>query len=168
MTEKTQFQSANSSNHTEQAQFHPEAEEVPCVKFMLFSAEGEEYAIFADEILEIEGNAKIHSLPFVPDYIEGIVNVHGIAYTALNTVALLEGRAAEIKGAEFLVLKNDAHFCLKISNAETFFEIPETEFAADEIASGNFRRVTVPYKNREVKIVNPLVIKEKLEIDLNK
>ncbi len=127
--------------------------------FMILESGGYNYAVKASCVQELLIDVKTYELPFVPDYIEGVLNCRGEAYTVVNPVKMLEGEPAKIEGSKFVVFKYDAdRFCLHISSADTFCEID-----VDDTLDG-----TVPYKNKRVKILNLDKIEEKLIEDLDR
>ena len=48
--------------------------------YLIFTIHNRLYAIKNTNVQEIMHSAKIHPLPFVPDYIEGMVNIPSKAY----------------------------------------------------------------------------------------
>ncbi len=135
--------------------------EEPCVNFMIVTALDVQYAVRSDLVQEIMSGAKVHSLPLVPPYIEGVLNCRGEAWTVLNPLCLFEDREKKPKEAHYLLFKYPSdRFCLHISTAETFFPVPETELEAtpDKIL----------YKKKKLRIINPDTIEEKLQSDLEK
>ena len=88
-------------------------------------------------------SAKIHPLPFVPDYIEGMVNCRGLPFTVVNFLKIQKEEDCEIKEKTVLVFRrDDDQFALHISTIELFFE-PETE---DILQDGiRYKSRTIPY-----------------------
>ncbi len=102
--------------------------------FLVFSVKKELFAISTVYVQEIMHSAKIHPLPFVPDYIEGVVNCRGIPYTVVNIKKMDGNQNCEIEGATVLVFKReDDQFAIHISNIEMFFEPEENDIRADGI-----------------------------------
>ncbi len=102
--------------------------------FLVFSVKKALYAIKTSSVKEIMHSAKIHPLPFVPDYIEGIVNCRGVPYTVVNYAKMINDGENEIEGRTVLVFKReDDQFALHISNIEMFFEPEENDVRADGI-----------------------------------
>ena len=72
-------------------------------------------------------SAKIHPLPFVPEYIEGVVNCRGVAYSVVNLLKLENNEDSDMTNMPVLVFRrDDDQFALHISSIELFFE-PEKE-----------------------------------------
>ena len=95
--------------------------------YLIFSIKEHRYALRGSLIRQIVHAQNVRALPFVPEYIEGILNVHGNPFTAVN-VAMMDGEEdCKIEGLTFIVLKrDDDDFCLHVSNIELFYE-PEKE-----------------------------------------
>lgn len=131
--------------------------EIPLVQVMAVDAGKFRYAIASASVQEIMTGEKIHPLPFVPRYIEGVLNCRGEAWTVLNPVLLIDGADEEIQGNQFLLIKrSDDRFCLHISTAETFFSVPETELAMENIT----------FKSHKIRLISPDAIEERLLKDL--
>ena len=111
--------------------------------YLIFSIHGERWAFKTTLVREIIHSAKIHPLPFVPDYIEGVVNCHGVPHTVVNPLKMAGKNGEEIAGGTVLVLKRDDDECaLKISNIEFFFEPEPTEIKPDGIL---YKKDLIPY-----------------------
>ena len=63
--------------------------------YLIFSVGKESFAIKTLLVQEIMHSAKIHPLPFVPDYIEGVVNCHGVPFTVVNTLKMSGSQECE-------------------------------------------------------------------------
>ncbi|MBQ2530534.1 MAG: chemotaxis protein CheW [Treponema sp.] len=101
--------------------------DVNASSYLVFSIASRKFAFKSTLIQEIMYGAKIHKLPFVPDYIEGVLNCRGNPYTVINPLKLDNEPDSEISESVFLLFKRkDDHFCIHISNIEVFFE-PEIE-----------------------------------------
>ena len=130
------------------------------VTFLIFAINGIHYAIENTKVQEIIQNAKIYHLPFVPAYIEGVINCHGTPYTAVNPVLLfdLEGEKV-IPNGTFLVFKrDDDQFAMHISSIDMFFEVEEEDVDVDNN--------TIRYKNMNVPVFDANLIEDRLLQDL--
>lgn len=121
--------------------------------YLVFTIGKYRYAFVSSKIKEIMYDAKIHKLPFVPNYIEGVLNCRGNPYTVINTLKLDSESETEIPENVFLLFKrDDDDFCVHISNIEVFFE-PEAEDVFED---------RVKYKQRMI----PLFDADRLETAL--
>ncbi|MBR4630369.1 MAG: chemotaxis protein CheW [Treponema sp.] len=102
--------------------------------YLIFSVGESFFAIKTLFVKEIIHSARIHPLPFVPDYIEGVVNCHGTPFTVVNTLKMNGEEKSEIKGGTVLVFKRkDDNFAIHISNIEMFFEPEEQDIRVNGI-----------------------------------
>ena len=58
--------------------------------YLIFSIKGHRYALPGSQILQIVNAQKVRALPFVPVFVEGILNIHGTPYAAVNTLKMDE------------------------------------------------------------------------------
>ena len=86
---------------------------------------------------------------------------------SLNPLAFFFNRDENVKGAKFLIFRHNAHFALHISTAETFIDIPESNFGENGFFAENGKNETIKIDEKNIKIINPLHICEKLLFDLN-
>ena len=111
--------------------------------FLVFSVKKKRFVIQTSLVQEIMHSAKIHPLPFVPSYIEGVVNCRGIPYTVVNIATMAGEEDCNIDGQTVLVFKrNDDQLALHISNIELFFEPEENDVRADGI---RYKMNLIPY-----------------------
>ena len=116
---------------------------IPGGSFLVFSIQKKRYAINTSFVKEIMHSAKIHPLPFVPPYIEGVVNCRGTPYTVVNSPVLNGEEDCVIPGDTVLVFnRDDDQLALHISNIELFFEPEENDIRADGI---RYKLNLIPY-----------------------
>ena len=85
--------------------------------YLIFSVHKSLYSIKTSNVQEIMHSAKIHTLPFVPDYIEGVVNCRGVPYTVVNLLILNKEENTDMTGMPVLVFRrDDDQFALHISS----------------------------------------------------
>ena len=102
--------------------------------YLVFSVGKHRYALNSGHIKEIMYGVKIHSIPFTPDYIEGVLNCRGNPYTVVNLLKMEKEEDNEIAESVFLLFnRDDDQFCLHISNIEVFFEPEEDDVFDDKI-----------------------------------
>ena len=125
--------------------------------YLIFSVRGKVFAIKTSLVKEIMHSAKIHPLPFVPDYIEGAVNCHGTPFTVVNPLKLSGEEESEVEGGTVLVFKrSDDNFAIHISNIEVFFEVEDEDIRADGIR----------YKANVIPFFDADFVEEKMRDDL--
>ena len=102
--------------------------------YLIFSVKKHRYALKGSQILQIVNAQKVRALPFVPAFVEGILNIHGTPYAAVNTLLMDEEEDCEIPGSAYIILKrDDDHFSIHVSNIELFCEPEKEEIFADKI-----------------------------------
>ena len=127
--------------------------------YLIFSIHDHRYALKSANIQEIMYGAKVHKLPFVPDYIEGLINCRGNPYTVINTLKMDKEENPEIKEKVFLLFKrDDDQFSIHISIIEVFFE-PEEDAVHDD---------KVKYKTKFIPLFNSDRIEDTMCMDLGK
>ncbi len=111
--------------------------------YLIFSVHKTLYSIKTSNVQEIMHSAKIHPLPFVPKYIEGVVNCRGVPYSVVNLLKLENVEDSDMTNMPVLVFKReDDQFALHISSIELFFE-PEKE---DILANGiKYKQKLIPF-----------------------
>ncbi|MCR4947823.1 MAG: chemotaxis protein CheW [Treponema sp.] len=83
------------------------------------------YAIPAENVKEILRDATVFPLPFVPPYVNGVLNRYGDPYVVVDS-AVLEGKEAQ-KSKLFIVMNDESHTCLRISDVKDFFTATEKD-----------------------------------------
>lgn len=125
--------------------------------YLIFSVQKRFYSIKTSNVQEIMHSAKIHPLPFVPKYIEGMVNCRGVPYTVINLLKLEDIEDSDMTNRPVLVFRrDDDQFALLISSIELFFE-PEKE---DVLEDG------IKYKTRVIPFFDADSIEATLRRDL--
>ena len=125
--------------------------------YLIFTIHKGLFAIKNTNVQEIMHSAKIHTLPFVPDYIEGVVNCRGVPYTVVNLLILNKEENTDMTGMPVLVFRrDDDQFALHISSIELFFE-PEKEDIQNE---------GIKYKSKLIPFFDVDSIEEALRRDL--
>lgn len=102
--------------------------------YLIFTIHKRLYAIKNTNVQEIMHSAKIHPLPFVPDYIEGMVNCRGVPYTVVNLLKMEKEEDCDIPQMTVLVFRReDDQFAIHITGIELFFEPEEEDISAEGI-----------------------------------
>ncbi len=115
--------------------------------YLIFSVGKESFAIKTLLVQEIMHSAKIHPLPFVPDYIEGVVNCHGVPFTVVNTLKMSGSQECDIEGGKVLIFKrDDDNFAIHISNIEMFFEPEDKDILSEGI---RYKMNIIPFLNAD-------------------
>lgn len=126
------------------------------------SAEGNnQYAIPAENVKEILRDATVFPLPFVPPYVNGVLNRYGDPYVVIDS-AVLEGKEAQ-KSLLFIVMNDESHTCLRITDVKDFFTAAEKDvihFSEAELSE--FYDGTLKVDGQDVYVLNVQAIIEKV------
>ena len=143
----------------EQTQVSTEVvEEKPKTTWLMFSIAEKKYAVRSSEVLEIIRDVAVYKLPFMPSYIEGVLNRRGDPFTVINPKALLgDDDVTPPKEPLFMIFKrDDDQLSLHISDILFFTEIEEE--ALNLIPNSNdegFFLGTLGYNDEEIPALNP-------------
>ena len=118
------------------------------------------YAIPADSVKEILRDATVFPLPFVPPYVNGVLNRYGDPYVVIDS-AVLEGKEAQ-QSMLFIVLNDESHTCLRITDVRDFFTASEK----DVIHFSDYYEGTLKVKNQEVFVLKVQAIIEKVKKEI--
>ena len=145
------------------------ADETEKTSWLVFSICGKKYAVRSCEVREIIRAPAVYKLPFLPPYIEGVINRRGDPFTVINPLALIDsGSEAVPPEPLFLILKrDDDQLSLHISDILFFHEIENTELHAIANAEDNGIFLgTFEYKGEEIPAVNTDTFELILQKDL--
>ena len=123
------------------------------------------YAIPADSVKEILRDATVFPLPFVPPYVNGVLNRYGDPYVVIDS-AVLEGKKAQ-QSMLFIVLNDESHTCLRITDVRDFFTASEKDvihFSEEELS--DYYEGTLKVKNQEVFVLKVQAIIEKVKKEI--
>ena len=118
-------------------------------------------AIPAEDVKEILRDATVFPLPFVPPYVDGVLNRYGDPYVVINP-ATLEGYEAP-QSMLFIVLNDESHSCFRITDVKDFFTATENDvvhFAEAELSE--FYDGTLNIDGQEVFVLKVQAIIEKV------
>lgn len=133
--------------------------------WLVFFAGEKKYALLASDVREILRDAPVFPLPFVPEYINGILNRYGEPYAVIDPLPVLGEKSQNSK--LYIVLHGDDHVCLKITEVLEFFTTNDSQikyFSATD--SGKFYVGSFSYEEGEVLILNPEAFIETVERDV--
>ncbi|MCQ2592848.1 MAG: chemotaxis protein CheW [Treponema sp.] len=140
------------------------------VTWLIFTIKANEserkYAMEATYAKEILRNMDIYALPFVPDFIKGVINRHGDPYTVVDLAAFLEGSQQD--SSLFIVLNLPDHqFCIQISDILDFHTAPEDSvIKMNDVQDSIYYSGTIEYQKQNVPIIQLDKIYEVIRNDL--
>ena len=118
-------------------------------------------AIPAEKVKEILRDADVFPLPFVPPYVNGLLNRYGDPYVVVDS-AIIEGKEAQ-NSLLFIVLNDESHTCLRITDVKDFFtEDVNSVVPFDENELSEFYEGTIKVEGQDVYIMNVQAIIEKV------
>ena len=124
----------------------------------MFSIAGKTYAVRSSDVLEIIRDVSVYKLPFMPSYIEGVLNRRGDPFTVINPKALLgEDDVTPPKEPLFMIFKrDDDQLSLHISDILLFTKIEDSELKLiPDATEESFFLGTVAYEGEEIPVLNP-------------
>lgn len=116
-------------------------------------------ALPAGQVKEILRDSTIFPLPFVPSYVDGVLNRYGDPYVVIDP-AVITGKSAQ-KSLLFVVINDESHTCLRINDVKDFYTASEKDVVhfSEEDQSDYFEG-TLCFKGQ-----NALVLKTKAFLD---
>lgn len=119
------------------------------------------YAIPSGDVKEILRDAAIFPLPFVPPYINGVLNRYGDPYVVIDS-AVMEGKDPQ-KSFLFIVLNDESHTCLRVTDVKDFFSATENEIVRfSEAELSDFYEGTLNINGKNVFVMKVKAIIEKV------
>lgn len=146
-----------------------EKEDIKTITWLVFSMNDNRFAIDSSKVDEIIRDVEVYKLPFLPAYIEGVINRRGDPFTVLNPLLIIEAEGETTqKPPLFIVLKrDDDSVCLHISDILFFHETAETDLhLIPGDTENSFFLGTVDYQKEEIQVLNPDAFEILLRKDL--
>ena len=127
--------------------------------WLLFSISDKKYAVRSSEVLEIISDLSVYKLPFMPNYIEGLLNRRGDPFTVINPNPIFSDNSIlePPEKSLFMIFKtDDDQLSLHISDILLFTEIDDSQMnLIPDVTEENFILGTVSYNTEEIAILNP-------------
>lgn len=102
---------------------------------LLFSAGDEKYLINSALVKEIVRNQFISPVPFLPDYINGVISYFGNLYTVIDFSNLIGG--PHCYGNSFLILNSSEDIVFRVDSVEDFYSFADFSEDFQKSASGD-------------------------------
>ncbi|MDD6485611.1 MAG: chemotaxis protein CheW [Spirochaetales bacterium] len=144
-------------------------EEKHMTTWLVFLIANKKYAVRSGDVLEIIRDVSVYKLPFMPSYIEGVLNRRGDPFTVVNPRSLIgDTETTPPEEPLFMILKQvDDQLSLHISDILFFTEMEEGDL--NLIPGGNeegFFLGTLAYGNEEIPVLNPAAFETLIRKDL--
>ncbi len=164
------------------------------IMWLVFAIGNERFAIPSSEVGEIIRDVAVYHLPFLPSYVDGVINKRGDPCAVINPVLLLDRQTVESKEEDdeaeeengvpvlnskknvrkdevslFLVLNRDGdQLCLRITDILFFHESrkQDVHMLVTENADTSFYSGTVEYNHTEIPVINAAAFELRLRNDL--
>ena len=145
------------------------AEEKLMTTWLIFSIGEKKYAVRSSDVLEIIRDVAVYKLPFMPSYIEGVLNRRGDPFTVINPRSLIGNEdTTPPKEPLFLIFKrDDDQLSLHISDILFFTEIEDGDLNLIPGANEEgFFLGTIGYSGEEIPALNPNAFEMLIRKDL--
>ena len=145
------------------------AQEVSMTTWLIFLISGKKYAVRSCDVVEIISDLSVYKLPFMPKYVEGVLNRRGDPFTVINPNPIFEDQAeAEPpRKSLFMIFKqDDDQISLHISDILLFTRIEDTNLKIiPDATEESFFLGTVGFDGEEIPVLNPNAFEYKLRKD---
>lgn len=134
-------------------------EEKPMTTWLIFLLSNKKFAVKSSDVVEIISDLSVYKLPFMPKYIEGVLNRRGDPFTVVNPNPLLID-ASDFSVPEkslFMIFKrSDDQLSLHISDILLFTKIEDSYLKLiPDATEESFFLGTVDYDGEEIPVINP-------------
>ena len=127
--------------------------------WLIFLISEKKYAVRSSDVVEIISDLAVYKLPFMPEYIEGLLNRRGDPFTVINPNPLFsDGEKKEPpEKSLFMIFKTeDDQLSLHISDILLFTEIDDSQLnLIPDVSDESFFLGTVSYNTEEIAVLNP-------------
>ncbi len=144
-------------------------EEKKLTTWLIFSIAEKKYAMRSADVLEIIRDVAVYKLPFMPSYIEGVLNRRGDPFTVINPRSLIgDEETSSPEEPLFMILKrDDDQISIHISDILFFTDIEDGDL---NIIPGTneegFFLGTLAYGGEEIPALNPAAFELLIRKDL--
>ncbi|MBF0243294.1 MAG: chemotaxis protein CheW [Desulfamplus sp.] len=101
--------------------------EEEAIKFVIFRVAGNLYAAYGSDVREILPNKEIYPVPFLPEYLPGLINVRGDIESVIDISSFLGGKKIEQSKVMVMMVKKE-NFCsgIIVDDIEDVVDMPIT------------------------------------------
>ncbi len=126
--------------------------------WLIFYISEKKYAVKSSDVLEIISDLSVYKLPFMPKYIEGVLNRRGEPFTVVNPNPIIEEdqNANPPEKSLFMIFKrDDDQLSLHISDILLFTKIEDQYFKQiPDATEESLFLGTVEYEGQEIPVLN--------------
>ncbi len=140
-------------------------EEVVKSRFFVFQIEKQLFAFEAHNVREVIIDHEVYYLPFVPDYILGLINRHGSPYTVVDLKMLLENK--RFKGNKFIVMNiEDDNLIFIITDILDIIDVADKDLNKIETMEKDYFLGSFDVENTPVFILDVNYILNRIKNDI--
>ena len=127
--------------------------------WLIFLISDKKYAVRSSDVVEIISDLSIYHIPFMPKYIEGVLNRRGEPFTVVNPNSIFDDNPNALppdKSLFMIFKRDDDQLSLHISDILLFTKIEDTELKLiPDATEESFFLGTVGYDGEEIPVLNP-------------
>ena len=127
--------------------------------WLIFLIADKKYAVRSSDVVEIISDLSVYHIPFMPKYIEGILNRRGEPFTVVNPNSIFDDdpNSPPPDKSLFMIFKrDDDQLSLHISDILLFTKIEDSELKLiPDATEESFFLGTVAYEGEEIPVLNP-------------
>jgi purine-binding chemotaxis protein CheW len=135
------------------------SEEKAMTTWLIFLISEKKYAVRSSDVVEIISDLLVYKLPFMPKYIEGVLNRRGDPFTVVNPNLIIDAGADKSppKKSIFMIFKrSDDQLALHISDILLFTKIEDSKLKLiPDATEESFFLGTVDFEEEEIPVLNP-------------
>jgi purine-binding chemotaxis protein CheW len=128
------------------------------ITWLIFLISDKKYAIRSSDVVEIISDLSVYKLPFMPPYIEGVLNRRGEPFTVVNPNPILQDNpnAAPPEKSLYMIFKrSDDQLSLHISDILLFTKIEDSHLKLiPDATEDSLLLGTVEYEGEEIPVLN--------------
>ena len=130
--------------------------------WLIFSISEKKYAVRSSDVFEIISDLSVYKLPFMPAYVEGLLNRRGDPFTVINPNPIFgdDPNAPPPEKPLFMIFKReDDQLSLHISDILLFTEIDDEDLKLIPNANEeSYFLGTVLYDGEDIAVLNPTAL----------
>ena len=134
-------------------------EEKEMTTWLIFLISDKKYAVPSSDVVEIISDLSVYKLPFMPEYIEGLLNRRGEPYTVVKPNPIFDQDPAALPPEKELYMifkRDDDQLSLHISDILLFTKIEDSNLKLiPDATEESFFLGTVDYDGEEIPVLNP-------------
>ena len=133
-------------------------EEKAMTTWLIFLISDKKYAVRSSDVVEIISDLSVYHLPFMPKYVEGVLNRRGDPFTVINPNPIIDdgSNTEPPEKSLFMIFKrSDDQLSLHISDILLFTKIEDSELKLiPDATEESLFLGTVLYENEEIPVLN--------------